>query len=72
MMRISRTRLNIELYLILNEKIPSNPKKIPSDCKIARYLLDDYSANSFHMAAKRQENASCEYFISYNSLAAVG
>lgn len=53
------------MYLIYCEKIPS-------DCEIARHLLDDYSANSFRMAAKRQENASCEYFISDNSLAAVG
>ena len=53
------------MYLIYCEKIPS-------DCEIARYLLDDHSAGSFCVVAKRQENASCKCFISDNSLAVIG
>ena len=50
------------MYLIYCEKIPS-------DGEIAQYLLDDHSAGSFCVVAKRQENASSKCFISDSSLA---
>ncbi len=54
-----------QMYLIYSEKIPS-------DCEIARYLLDDHSVGSFCVLAKHQGKASCECFISDSSLAVIG
>ena len=60
------------MYLIYCEKYRVISKKIPSNGEIARYLLNDHSAGSFCVVAKRQENASCKCFISDNSLAVIG